>query len=72
MTQIRTKNKRNVLHTPVCETLLPVDTVLFKALAGGLEVVDRDADVTETLGLIVSVVIDLTFFLLGTVVPAEI
>lgn len=66
----RTKDKRDVLHTAISKALLPVDIVLFEALTRRLKIIDGDANVAETLRLVVSIVVNLTLFLLGAVVPA--
>ena len=35
------------MHSPVLELLLKLDSIVLESLAGRLDIVDRDADMTE-------------------------
>ncbi len=39
---IRIKDECHVLHTTICEALLPVDSQILKTLACSIKIVDRD------------------------------
>lgn len=51
------EDKRDILHSPVREPLLPVHILVLEPLARRIEVVDADADVAESLRLRVAVVV---------------
>jgi hypothetical protein len=44
---IRVQNKRDVPHLSIARPLLELDTKLFKAFAGSLDVFDGDGDVSK-------------------------
>lgn len=51
------QNKSNVLHSTLIQLLLELDANLVESLTGSLNVVDSDGQMSETLGLGVSVVV---------------
>jgi hypothetical protein len=84
---IGVQQKGNVLHAPVCESLLPADILILKSLASSFEIVNRNTcfvsfrnhqlhanrltNMAKALGLAVAVVVVKALVLLGTIVPCQ-
>src|SRR5690242_10099369 len=66
-----TQHESNVLHPAVSESLLPVNALLLESSAGGIKIIDRNADVTETLRLIITVVVLEVGILLRSIIPCK-
>lgn len=59
-------------HPPICQLLLERHTQLLKPVAGGLNVRDRDGNVSESARLLVAVVVsDEVGVVLGAMVVSE-
>jgi hypothetical protein len=50
---------------------LPVDSLLIHEFAGLVKVIDRNTNMAEALGLVIAVMVDLTFLLLSAVIPCK-
>ena len=68
---VRIQDEGDILHSTVSHPFLPIDTLLFKALARSLHVIDCDADMAESLRLIVPIMIFEVSILFRSVIPGQ-
>lgn len=68
---IRIQDECNVFHLTIRQFLLKLDAELFKPIARLMDVVDGDAQVAETLGFLVSIMVAEVGVVFGTVVVRE-
>lgn len=71
MQTYRIQDECNVFHLTIRQFLLKLDAELFKPIARLMDVVDGDAQVAETLGFLVSIMVAEVGVVFGTVVVRE-
>jgi hypothetical protein len=60
-------NKSDSFHTSIREALLPVYTKVLETSTGIVQMVNRNAEMTKTLGIIVAIMVSKVGILFGTV-----
>ena len=68
---VRIQDEGNILHPAIRHPLFPIDSLFFKSLTRSFHVVDRYADMAESLRLIVSIVVlELSVFF-SAIIPCQ-
>lgn len=71
MTIVWVEGKCNILLPPIFLLLLKLHSVRFERGTGTGDVIDRETNVSETLGVFVAVVVDLALFIFRAVIVSQ-
>lgn len=68
---IRIQQKRHILHPPIRKSLLPLNLQIIESLTRSIQIIHTNTDVSESLWLIITIVVLESLVALSSVVPCQ-